>query len=1703
MFQSHAYNGGGTERYMEAVSEDTSTFDASSLEAGSAELENDVFETRIACDVFARSLKSQFELFNQELNELRELRDMYLPPAAVGQGGSAERMMASENSKRKTIVEGTSMATKQLVTPVDGVVTEAGIRVMPPVLEAHEVVSNSLSYNSVPRRLTGISAEVETFNCYRIKTVEEGLRGTGQHAIYPVDKRTELSLQDESQVLQARWRPHDLSKFSFWHGVPTCASNHIDGHWTGAFHFVCKVPKYCTELREIDIHAVYNPIRHATSTDGTPKLLARPLSFNYGSLPRTWFNPEENYLGMGKGCNDVLDCIEVGLQVIHVGSVRRVKVLGVLALSSQRDGRTEDEVAIESNSSGNETSEVDGDGGGSRSGGASLESGFKLVVIDETDRWASELETVQDLEALRSGTLERIRLWFLDESSHAGSKDIESTGVTSLSSQKRTSIALVSKGVSSSDGAAPSVKAPTQANDESKTDSKGARVAGEDSNSAARKVDTVAAAVEAAAVASMKPTPLFGRLYEEFQAYGLTMQGQLRHRLRVDNLGSAVETLLADRTAALLKQRNSKGRTKKPATPSQAVFDLSELQQFLPEDVLEASLAYDFWGGLMDLQVAGEAAEKQGAQELTQDQALESSLANRLAIAAARPGSRFEVASSSSPVAATSQDVQDFRVQLRAEKLPNKNQTSEEQLLSSNCFYGKAVAAAVVQQAHIGWRAALHAQYPQHPMCTEGRASLLEAQADLCAEAGANWVRAMPPMEAPSGTLDGLGSTTTGASGFIHSFGNNHESAEELQGALGADAAAQYDSLRAASPDHEVWQLWMTPSELLDSNTVKNDTVNIDAFANREKNRLIAEEGVLEDGRTQQGMDSINQADSFDWKSRSFESLGGRPEAFRRRASSLWSSGEVPEWAVAVGAMPVLLNETVGSLDDDSYCIYATAVESAYSRDGDLSLSFDEGVAGGRRGSNLVNNTSRISFWHDIPLTIKEMGDSFGSAGQASGSSLYSIEGRFENKSAASVLENYAVGRNLVAALAATSGGAVADAEAADLLVQEPPRSRPDLWGPTGSLCWICECPLNTRYRLQIATRTLNNPLNLNEHNGGNRTFARSLSFNIGALPRTWQDPSYSHPALAGASGKRFTMGCDRPVAAIEVGARAVPAGETRPVKVLGALPILNDPSQSNAGNGGKAILEWILIVIDNTDLWAREVERVEDLDALAPGTIDSIHGLVRDYHAARHASTDLAKASPCSIGPLVGVEFAIGIVRTAFYCYKRVLQRNRVPEAESVEQSDGESASSISGRDSMLSSARSIKIPEEWTSAFTVSLEADEFAMLRLSGGLGLDEIFCTSMHPEVQKLEALMQDDAERMMKRDAARAYQEQRDIKWAQIEAFTNSAKVLASVNADALARGLSVEDSAREREEAELDRFETWVEKIEEQAYDSGEEALDQATMQAAEAYKRTQKAMETGATCLFKAPMAFEELRHISDLSNVIFVDCRPARNLVSLAQEHSLADEAMKKVSVFYEAQAEAESLRAAREAKLKRDSIEEQDKIKLSKLKSSVTEGAHIEASAMTERPLAEKLALEKASKQAALRSGAVPIWVDVPGFWSVTRFVEVRSKSPIQLQNKRIVALDCDGRYASSFMANQARYHPRLARRTQMLVLTEPIAKWFMDPHGRYIKWIREQPEFATVVALWFHRARAQQRADEKRAKLRVVIEAATEATVADMV
>jgi inorganic pyrophosphatase len=37
------------------------------------------------------------------------------------------------------------------------------------------------------------------------------------------------------------------------------------------------------------------------------------------------------------------------------------------------------------------------------------EADFKIIAIDETDRWAADVHDINDLESLRPGTLDRIR----------------------------------------------------------------------------------------------------------------------------------------------------------------------------------------------------------------------------------------------------------------------------------------------------------------------------------------------------------------------------------------------------------------------------------------------------------------------------------------------------------------------------------------------------------------------------------------------------------------------------------------------------------------------------------------------------------------------------------------------------------------------------------------------------------------------------------------------------------------------------------------------------------------------------------------------------------------------------------------------------------------------------------------------------------------------------------------------------------------------------------------------------------------------------------------------------------------------------------------------------------------------------------------------------------------------------------------------
>ncbi|KAH8046710.1 inorganic diphosphatase [Aureococcus anophagefferens] len=98
------------------------------------------------------------------------------------------------------------------------------------------------------------------------------------------------------------------------------------------------------------------------------------IFFNYGCFPRTWEDPRHTSPDTGyPGDNDPLDACEIGLRQVRTGEIRAAKVLGVLAM-------------------------IDDD-----------ETDWKVVAIDAEDRWASELNDVDDVERLLPGTVGLIR----------------------------------------------------------------------------------------------------------------------------------------------------------------------------------------------------------------------------------------------------------------------------------------------------------------------------------------------------------------------------------------------------------------------------------------------------------------------------------------------------------------------------------------------------------------------------------------------------------------------------------------------------------------------------------------------------------------------------------------------------------------------------------------------------------------------------------------------------------------------------------------------------------------------------------------------------------------------------------------------------------------------------------------------------------------------------------------------------------------------------------------------------------------------------------------------------------------------------------------------------------------------------------------------------------------------------------------------
>jgi len=146
-------------------------------------------------------------------------------------------------------------------------------------------------------------------------------------------------------------------------------------------NMVVEIPRWTNAKLEISKDTAFNPIKQDTKK-GKLRFVRNVFPhhgyiWNYGAIPQTWEDPSFSHPDtLAVGDNDPLDVIEIGERVAHVGQVKQVKVLGLIALLDE--GETD----------------------------------WKIIAIDVTDPLASKLNDIADVEKHMPGFLHATNEWF-------------------------------------------------------------------------------------------------------------------------------------------------------------------------------------------------------------------------------------------------------------------------------------------------------------------------------------------------------------------------------------------------------------------------------------------------------------------------------------------------------------------------------------------------------------------------------------------------------------------------------------------------------------------------------------------------------------------------------------------------------------------------------------------------------------------------------------------------------------------------------------------------------------------------------------------------------------------------------------------------------------------------------------------------------------------------------------------------------------------------------------------------------------------------------------------------------------------------------------------------------------------------------------------------------------------------------------------
>ena len=95
---------------------------------------------------------------------------------------------------------------------------------------------------------------------------------------------------------------------------------------------VVEIPKMTKAKMEVATKEESNPIAQDIKK-GVLRDYHGPIFWNYGCLPQTWEDPNEEHPELKVfGDDDPIDVVEIGSKALEMGSVKEVKALGVLAM---------------------------------------------------------------------------------------------------------------------------------------------------------------------------------------------------------------------------------------------------------------------------------------------------------------------------------------------------------------------------------------------------------------------------------------------------------------------------------------------------------------------------------------------------------------------------------------------------------------------------------------------------------------------------------------------------------------------------------------------------------------------------------------------------------------------------------------------------------------------------------------------------------------------------------------------------------------------------------------------------------------------------------------------------------------------------------------------------------------------------------------------------------------------------------------------------------------------------------------------------------------------------------------------------------------------------------------------------------------------------------------------------------------------------